>query len=94
MNTFKANPFGLHHVHGNVWEWCSDGGGDFSFYSNGSVVNPEGPQGPDRNRICRGGSFYMTADQARSGVRWGESEGHNSYDLGLRPARAVAGVIR
>jgi serine/threonine protein kinase/formylglycine-generating enzyme required for sulfatase activity len=95
VNTLAANPFGLHHVLGNVSEWCRDGDADSEdFYAVGPVVDPVVPDGSGRNRAVRGSSYYMTADLARSAVRSGQSVVYASWDLGLRPARAVLGEIR
>jgi formylglycine-generating enzyme required for sulfatase activity len=38
--SYPGNAFGLHDLHGNVWEWCADW---HRPYPNGTVINPIGP---------------------------------------------------
>ena len=70
VGRFPANPYGLHDMVGNVWEWCSDWYRPDT-YREASLtvaVNPQGPAtsfDPDepgqRKRVHRGGSFLCSA---------------------------------
>jgi formylglycine-generating enzyme required for sulfatase activity len=81
----KANAWGLHDMHGNVWEWVQDWFGD---YSKESQHNPSGPeQGSDR--VFRGGSWRRGAENCRSAVRSNWRPGYRGSYLGFRLARRV-----
>lgn len=72
----QANAWGLHDMHGNVWEWCWD---RYAAYPAAGpdtpCVDPRGPE-PDHAgeslRVLRGGSFACDAGTVRSAARrWG-----------------------
>jgi formylglycine-generating enzyme required for sulfatase activity len=67
---FPPNPFGLHNMHGNVWEWCLDQW--HSGYEN-SPINGSAwlDQDADVNsdRVVRGGSWFNSPQLCRSAIR-------------------------
>ncbi len=77
----RPNPWGLHDMHGNVWEWCEDG---WNPYDANATVDPEAPRYLDR--VIRGGSFWYTADGCRCAMRRKMHPGNRSQDRGLRVA--------
>jgi formylglycine-generating enzyme required for sulfatase activity len=88
VGTFRANSFGLHEVHGNLWEWCLDGY-DGSFYGRSSKRDPIAPWEGAAARVARGGGFDYAAIRARSAGRRYRSPAHAIYALGVRPARGT-----
>lgn len=60
-----ANAWGLHDLHGNVWEWCSDWYGP---YASGPQRDPRGPAS-GTERVFRGGSWYDFPVSLRSANR-------------------------
>jgi formylglycine-generating enzyme required for sulfatase activity len=87
VGAFGANPFGLHDVLGNVWEWCRDG-----FANYGAAPDPgDGLRHPTRLRFrsARGGSFFYDASPARSTYRGVNTADFRSNLIGVRPARRL-----
>jgi formylglycine-generating enzyme required for sulfatase activity len=88
VGSYRANPFGLHDVIGNVWESCLDGY-DVGFYGRSPKVDPVAPWTSVSSRVLRGGGFVNIASFGRSANRDFCAPDHQDNDLGLRPARAV-----
>ncbi len=78
----KPNAFGLHDMHGNVWEWCRDGFDD-GFYAKAKNVDPENTA-TSRYRAQRGGSWRNDAASCRSAMRGRSAGGDRNYDFGFR----------
>ena len=75
----RANPWGLHDMHGNVAEWCHDVF-DKSYYQSGPEKNPRGPA-EGKEYVLRGGSWKSTVDALRSAARLAESPGFSDACL-------------
>jgi formylglycine-generating enzyme required for sulfatase activity len=90
VGSYRANPFGLHDVHGNVYEWCRDGY-DSGYYAGSHGPDPLAPASGDDPRVYRGGSYRARAWPARSSVRSYYPPGMSGHALGVRPARAIGG---
>ena len=90
VGSFPGNAFGLHDVHGNVWEWVEDcwHGSYHGAPSDGSAWT----LGGDCDiRVLRGGSWVsFTPRLLRSANRLWYDSGVRSYSYGFRVARTLA----
>ena len=75
VGMFPANAWGLHDMHGNVWEWCLDhwhanyqqAPADGSAWLD--VTEAESNEKDERRRLLRGGSWDTFPRSCRSGYR-------------------------
>ena len=84
--SFKANRFGLHDMHGNVWEWVDDCNNESydGAPTNGGVWS----SGDCSPRVLRGGSWYSKPEYMRSAARYGgHFTGGRINFVGFRVAR-------
>jgi formylglycine-generating enzyme required for sulfatase activity len=92
----EANPWGLHDILGNVFEWTWDRysptyGLDFPpppAEPDSVVSDPVGPVDGD-SRVCRGGSWAVTPRECRSAFRFYHLPGRVYNDVGLRLVRTL-----
>jgi formylglycine-generating enzyme required for sulfatase activity len=82
VGTKKPNAWGIHDMHGNVWEWCQDwyddelrGGTDTQVAGYGS------------SRVNRGGCWYSNARECRADYRSSVDPGYSIKGNGFRVAR-------
>jgi formylglycine-generating enzyme required for sulfatase activity len=82
----RANAWGLFDMHGNVWEWCEDGFGQFEA---GDVTEAAARTTADGwMRVVRGGSCFSDAAQCRTADRHGHTApGLVECQYGFRVAR-------
>ena len=86
VDTLAANPWGLHHVHGNVDEWVAD-----CWFGNFDTAPADGSArtGECGRRVLRGGSWYEAPAMLRAASRTGFYPGFRSNKIGFRVARAL-----
>jgi formylglycine-generating enzyme required for sulfatase activity len=84
---YPANGFGLHDMHGNVWEWVRDCWNDT--YSGAPVDGSAWTQGNCSVRVTRGGSWVASAWFLRSANRLRFETGNRYISGGFRVARTL-----
>jgi formylglycine-generating enzyme required for sulfatase activity len=86
VGAYPANPFGLHDMHGNVWEWVED-----CYESNYSVQPSDGSAFTGNScfyRVVRGGAFNHL-ESVRSADRAWSGPADRSGGIGFRIARTL-----
>ncbi|MCX6874378.1 MAG: formylglycine-generating enzyme family protein [Verrucomicrobia bacterium] len=80
-----ANPWGLHDMLGNVWEWCEDLWDERAYEK--SVAGETMAAAEERaDRVVRGGAWDFRARFCRAAFRFGSGPGPRWLGLGLRLA--------
>lgn len=92
VGSYPPNAFGLHDMHGNVWEWCED------FWhenydgapNDGSAWLTDTPEMFGGYRLLRGASWQAYhLDDVRSSVRLRCSSADRGHHYGFRVARTI-----
>jgi formylglycine-generating enzyme required for sulfatase activity len=92
VDSLRPNPFGLHNVHGNVWEWCRDlygGYGRLGARPGDGFREWKSLLYASYIRVHRGGSFTVAAVMTRSSNRQCDPPDFQRGNLGVRPARSI-----
>jgi formylglycine-generating enzyme len=80
VESFPANAWGLHDMHGNLSQWCQDW---FVDYPKKDVTDPQGPE-EGKLRVIRGGNWSSYPSYCRSAFRLGNVPVSRNQYTGVR----------
>jgi formylglycine-generating enzyme required for sulfatase activity len=87
VGSLAANRWGLHEMHGNVWEWVQDCWND---NYNGALADGSARLSGDCSlRVLRGGSWLNVPRIVRSANRVRDSTTYRNFSVGFRVARML-----
>jgi len=81
VDAFNPNPFGLHSVLGNVWEWC------LNSFPDVKTVSAAWMRDQSITQITRGGGWNVSARRATCAFRRPTPPGLRGVAVGFRPVR-------
>ena len=87
VGSFRPNVWGLHDMHGNVWEWVQDCWN--KTYQNAPTDGSVWGIGDCSQRVLRGGSWVSLPGDLSSASRDWFATGNRDYSFGFRVARTV-----
>lgn len=91
VGSYKPNPWGLHDMLGNAWEWTDDCvHQDMSLVPTDGSSWQEADDGNCDRRVPRGGSWVSGTDWVRAAAQAGDPALYRSQLLGFRVALTVA----
>ena len=85
--TFPPNPFGLHEILGNVFEWCQDRAAPYSNPTR--ATDGLRRRAESEKRVLRGGGYGQTVFFTRSASREPTVPTFRGNMIGVRPARLL-----
>ncbi|MGF1480619.1 MAG: formylglycine-generating enzyme family protein [Cyanophyceae cyanobacterium] len=93
VGSFPANRWGLHDMHGNLWEWCED---DWHDSYEGAPVDGRawlGAGGTQTNKLLRGGAWNSAPWYCRSAYRRSDPRYYRYGNIGFRVCCEVPRIL-
>lgn len=80
VGSYRANPWGLHDMAGNVSEWTLSAYRPYPY----DAADGRNDARAEGEKVVRGGSWYDRPAQARSAYRWKYPPWRKTFDVGFR----------
>ena len=90
VGSFKPNAWGLHDMHGNVWEWTRSAYKPYPY----SEYDGRNDPGESDSTVARGGSWYDRPKRSRSAFRLSYPSWQKVYNVGLRVVMEADGAFK
>ena len=84
VGKFRSNQWGLHDIHGNVWQWCGDYYGPYDKVDGVKDPLQSEKQTDDYTYVLRGGSWVNYPQRCRAAYRYRDAPAIRSDDIGFR----------